>query len=132
MIRLSCACQLGRRQRLDAIDAFKLPDHSLAWQNPTSRNLHTRWDKFGDKLEPKIRRLRESACFSPQITRTICSTPIQRLELSGPWNSKCSGESLLVIQILSVETQDPNRPKRLRLTFILRHLCSLPRRSITI
>jgi hypothetical protein len=67
MIRPSCTCQLGRGQRLDAIDAFNLPDRSLAWQNPTSRNLHTIWDKFGGKPNLKYGRSQNlpcSACFS--------------------------------------------------------------------
>lgn len=40
-------------ENADAIDAIEIPDRRLAWQNPMSRVLHTRRDKFRSSLNSK-------------------------------------------------------------------------------
>jgi hypothetical protein len=128
MIRLPCTCQLNRIRPLDAIGAFKLPDHSLSMAIPgvaTFSHGKTRhpgvFTPDGTSLTAGLNS-KYVGCASLLFSLHRLLGRSAQLRSNGassaaPINSECLGGTAShysMIQIASFETQDPNRPKRFR------------------
>jgi hypothetical protein len=133
MIHSSCTCRIDRRQPLDAIDVIRF--QTIISHGKTRRREIFTLDgtSLGASLNSKC-----SDGGNLPVIPTDYSDDLLKFDLMvrAKWAPRIpsarASPYLFVIRSFSFETQDPNRPKRLRSTLMLHYLYSLRRRSITV